>query len=101
LLPQNREIEALTNKTMEAITDHVIPLRRRQSGGLSRPRLIPEWQSGPETISGRAQRKLRLVFARLPLDGDAVVQDFLKCPAPNAGDKGVTDHHESEAHQYF
>ena len=80
---------------MEASTDHVIPLRRRQSGGLSRPRLIAEWRAGPETISGCAQRKLRLVLSRLPLDADAVVQDFLKCPAPDAGDTSVnaTDKH--------
>lgn len=34
--------------------------------------LIGEWQEGPETISGYAPRKLRLVFARLPLDAGSL-----------------------------
>jgi hypothetical protein len=29
-------------------------------------KLVGEWQAGPETLSGRAQRKLRLTFAPLP-----------------------------------
>ncbi len=79
----------MTNKTMEAISHHVISMRRRQSGRSSRPRLIAEWQSGPEINSSCAQWKLRLVLVRPPLEADAVVQDFLKCPAANPGDKSV------------
>jgi hypothetical protein len=32
------------------------------------PKLIAQWQSGPQTFAGYEQRKLRLVLARLPLD---------------------------------
>jgi hypothetical protein len=30
--------------------------------------LVAPWQSGPETLGGYEQRKLRLVFARFPLN---------------------------------
>jgi hypothetical protein len=31
-------------------------------------KLVAQWQSGLQTLAGYEQRKLRLVFARLPLD---------------------------------
>jgi len=33
-------------------------------------KLVAQWKSGPQTLAGYEQRKLRLVVARLPLDAN-------------------------------
>jgi len=35
--------------------------------------LVAQWQSGPQTLVGYEQRKLRLVLARLPLDANQML----------------------------
>jgi hypothetical protein len=62
-----REKEIMS-RTIEAIMAHMAPLPKRQAAPAQTGQLIAEWQEGPKTISGYAPRKLRLVFARSPLD---------------------------------
>lgn len=60
------------SRTIEAIMAHMRPAAKQQAAPPSgSANLTAEWQEGPETISGYAPRKLRLVFARLPLDAKA------------------------------
>jgi hypothetical protein len=52
------------SRTIEAITRHMTPPSRSEVVERSAPKLVAEWQErGPETLSGRTLRKLRLVFA--------------------------------------
>lgn len=55
-------------RTIEGMVRRRVPLKP----GLvpvKHTKLIAEWQDGPQTICGLAPRKLRLVFAPLPLHG--------------------------------
>ena len=57
------------NKTIEPSTPRMIG----SAGGFEPDRtakLVAHWQSGPQTLAGYEQRKLRLVLARLPLDAN-------------------------------
>ena len=56
------------NKITEAIMRHMAPPPQPAVVPLKNTTLTAEWQEGPTTISGYAPRKLRLAFARLPLD---------------------------------
>ena len=56
------------SRTIEAIMTHLVQPAKRQAARGQTGQLIAEWQEGPKTISGYAPRKLRLVFARSPLD---------------------------------
>jgi hypothetical protein len=58
-------------RTIEGIIAHMQPRAKQQAAPVRSGNLIAEWQEGPKTISGYASRKLRLVFARLPLEGTA------------------------------
>jgi hypothetical protein len=48
--------------TIKAIERHMIPRVKSQTVQPREMRLTGEWQRGFETMSGYAQRKLRLVF---------------------------------------
>jgi hypothetical protein len=56
------------SRTIEAIMAHMAPPAKRLTASANSHRSIAQWQTGPETISGYARRKLRLAFAPLPLD---------------------------------
>ena len=47
---------------------HMVPPAKRQMEPGKTTTFEAQWQEGPETISGVAQRKLRLVLGRLPRD---------------------------------
>jgi len=52
------------SRTIKAIERHMTPPSKRQAVELSATKLVGEWQQrGPETLSGRMLRKLRLAFA--------------------------------------
>jgi len=38
-------------------------------------KLVAHWQSGPQTLAGYEQSKLRLTFARLPVDARQTALD--------------------------
>jgi len=57
------------SRTIEAIIKHMVASDAKQETAPDRTaKFIARWQEGPQTISGCAPRKLRLVFAPLPLD---------------------------------
>jgi hypothetical protein len=52
------------SRTIKAIERHMTPPRKREAVESHAPKLVGECQQrGPETFSGFALRKLRLVFA--------------------------------------
>lgn len=51
------------SRTIKAIERHMIPRAKSQTVQPREMRLTGEWQRGLETMSGYAQRKLRLAFA--------------------------------------
>ena len=52
------------SRTIKAIERHMSPPSKRQAVEPHAPKLVGEWQQrGPETLSGRMLRKLRLAFA--------------------------------------
>jgi hypothetical protein len=51
------------SRTIEAIMAHMAPPAKRLTALANSPRLAAEWQTGLETMSGYAQRKLRLSSA--------------------------------------
>lgn len=55
------------SRTLKAIMRHMVPPEKRAPVPAKNKSLTAEWQNGVETIRGYRQRKLRLVFARLPL----------------------------------
>ena len=55
------------NKIIEPGTPRMIGSTRGLEPGRT-PKLVAQWQSGPQTLAGSERRKLRLVLARLPLD---------------------------------
>jgi hypothetical protein len=59
--------KALMSKTIEPSTPRMIGSARGLEPGRT-PKLVAQWQSGPQTLAGYEQRKLRLVLARFPLD---------------------------------
>jgi hypothetical protein len=57
------------SRTIEAIMKHMAASDAKREIALKRTaKFIARWQEGPQTLSGYAPRKLRLVFAPLPLD---------------------------------
>ncbi len=57
------------NKIIEPGTPWMIGSARGLEPGRT-AKLVAQWQSGPQTLAGYEQRKLRLVLARLPLDAN-------------------------------
>jgi hypothetical protein len=52
------------SRTIKAIERHMTPPSKREAVEPRAPKLVGEWQQrGPETLSGRMLRKLRLAFA--------------------------------------
>ena len=52
------------SRTIKAIERHMMQPSKSEVVERSAPKLVDEWQQrGPETISGRMLRKLRLAFA--------------------------------------
>ena len=52
------------SRTIEAIQRHMTPPSKREAVEPHASKLVGEWQQrGPETLSGRMLRKLRLAFA--------------------------------------
>jgi hypothetical protein len=56
------------SRTIKAIMAHMVPPEKREPSPVKDSKLVAQWQDGPETLSHHKGRKLRLVFARLPLD---------------------------------
>ena len=57
------------SRTIKAIERHMIPQSKAVSVQSRAAKLVAEWQQrGPETLSGRALRKLRLALAPLRRD---------------------------------
>jgi hypothetical protein len=51
------------SRTIKAIERHMTPPSKREAVQRHVPKLVAEWQRGPETFFGYAVRKLRLAFA--------------------------------------
>jgi hypothetical protein len=52
------------SRTLKAIERHMTTPSKREAVEPHAPKLVGEWQQhGPETLSGRMLRKLRLAFA--------------------------------------
>jgi len=59
------------SRTIEAIMAHMAPPAKRLTASANSPRFAAQWQTGLETMSGYAQRKLRLSSALSPLESEA------------------------------
>jgi hypothetical protein len=53
------------NRAVEAVTPKKLSQSARTFAGLNNAKLFASWQSGPETLSGFPQWKLRLELAAL------------------------------------
>jgi hypothetical protein len=53
----------MMSRRIKAIERHMIPRSKSATSQARETRLTGEWQRGFETMSGLAQRKLRLAFA--------------------------------------
>jgi hypothetical protein len=63
-IKQISQEEKKMSRTIEAIQRHMTSPSKREAVESHAPKLVGEWQQrGPETLSGRMLRKLRLVFA--------------------------------------
>jgi hypothetical protein len=56
------------NRTIKAIMRHMVLPEKREPAPAKNRNLTAQWQNGVETIRRYPPRKLRLVFARSPLD---------------------------------
>ena len=54
------------SRTLKAIERHMTQPSKSEVVERSAPKLVGEWQSGPEDLLGYAQTKLRLSFAPVP-----------------------------------
>jgi hypothetical protein len=59
------------SRTIEAIMAHMAPPAKRLTASANSPRFAAQWQTGLETMSGYAQRKLRLSSAPSPVECEA------------------------------
>jgi hypothetical protein len=62
----------IMNKIIEPRTSRIGSARGLKPGRTAR--LVAQWQGGVQTLAGYAQRKLRLVLARLPVDANQCAQ---------------------------
>ena len=65
------------DKIIEPSTPRMIGSARGLAPGRTAAKLAAEWQSGPQTLAGYEQRKLRLFRARFPSGCEAT------CLMPN------------------
>jgi hypothetical protein len=59
------------SRTIESIMAHMAPPAKRLTASANSPRFAAQWQTGLETMSGYAGRKLRLSSAPSPLECEA------------------------------